>query len=89
MKNYIYIFLAIVALSSCYHSQVIELSGERATREFSFNPTCESLSVFNTFDVILDESIPQGIAIIETDAPLRNLLVLISVFPQFTMWEIH
>ena len=72
MKNYIYIFLAIVALSSCYHPQVIELSGEQATREFSFNPTCEGLSVFNTFDVILDESIPQGIAIIETDAAVME-----------------
>ena len=72
MKNYIYILLVIMALSSCYHTQVIELSGERATREFSFNPTCESLSVFNTFDVILDESIPQGIAIIETDAAVME-----------------
>ena len=72
MKKYIYILLAVIALSSCYHSQVIELSGEQTTREFLFNPTCESLSVFNTFDVILDESIPLGIAIIETDAAVME-----------------
>ena len=76
MKTLISILLALTALTSCRPAQLIKADGTTIEKEFTFHPENTILSVTNTFNVILDDTLPAGTAIVETDrAVMEHVLV--------------
>lgn len=72
MRRYVSALLMLVLLASCRSEQVIAPEGTVISREFTFDLSCDALSVFNTFDVILDETVPPGKVVVETDAAVME-----------------
>ena len=68
--------LMLPLLTSCFQGNVILASGDDTTEEFRFDPTSNELLVCNVFQVVLTDSVPDGIVRISTD---ENTLKYVEV----------
>ena len=72
MKKLLFISLAVFAFSACIPSYVA--TGVIITEEVSYQGTAEGLHVEDGFDVIIDESVPEGKIVVTTHKDIMKQL---------------